>query len=409
MSGAGALRAMAAQGAGAAACALVSFALVAWLARALGAEQFGAYVVVLNAAILAGVLIEGGWPTLVYRESVGRPGRVVRGDTACAAGMANVLIVGAILAGIGLTGNWAWKHAPTFSVAVLCLSLVGVMNLASARMRGAGRFELEAGWQFGGRVVSAILIVAALTTLPAAGSAVVFAAWAAGLLLWVAFFGRSWLVRPNFAAGRQARRSAFALMLLAGASIFLLRADMVLLELFGAEPVTLSAYAAVTRFVEAAVLLFAPLTNVLLRVFRLAAADSARFGREVAGWAALAGVLAMLGWAAGWLLAEPIVVLVFGEGFRQAHALIPWVLLVLPPLFVSLVLIQAWIALERDRQLALALWACAAAMVGFAAVGWWGHGAKGFAAGVALAHAVLAVALAGGISVRRLKAMKSRG
>lgn len=388
------LSAMALQTSGALFCAAVSFVLVAWLGRTLGAELFGRYVLVLNAATIALVAIEGGWPNFVYRQTVEIGGTPADGLAARQRAFAHVVLIGGVLAlGAGFAALFAGPMAAVFAAALVCMGVVALMNTVSAGMRGAGRFAREAAWQSAGRVVSALLIVGLVLWLPGGWLGWIFLAWAAGLLLVALAMGRGWLAWPDWSGWRGSVSRVLPLMYLAGALTLLLKLDVLLLGALGAGDVELSDYAAVTRFVEAGLLLFAPLTNVLLREFRLVLGQEAAFAATLRRWVSLGLVAGVVAVVAALLFGERLVVLVFGAQYADAGSLLQWVALMLPFAFANLVLVQAWIARERDAV--LAGWVLSAVAVLAAAVwtGWHIMGLHGVALAVALAHAGLFLAL----------------
>lgn len=394
---AGMVRAVGLQALGAVFCAVVSFALLLLLGRALGGEAFGRYVLLLNVASLGLVLIEAGWPTLLYRQAVQMGVDSGEGRSLMGAALLHVLVVSGLLAGLAwvLLGGEAGAAA----VALCCMGCVGGMNLVSGRMRGAGLFGREAAWQSAGRAVSASLIALMVLALAWHDPAWIFTAWALGLLIVMGLGGRRWLVRPSARAGLRVYRRVLPFLLMGGLAMWLLKGDMVLLGGWGGGLVdaqTLSFYAAGTRLSEAGLLLMAPLGNVLLgRFSRLAMADGggrlpalgALAVRLTAGVFA-AGVLAvamaaMLGdWLMPWL---------FGKDFASAGALLPWVLAMLPFALGNVVLVPLLTSLGLERGLALCMAVGGAVLL--LALPWMSAmwGVRGGALAVALAHGVVFV------------------
>lgn len=391
----GLFRLVGVQVAGAVFCAAVSFGLVLVLGRALGTDDFGRYVLVLNLASLGWILIEAGWPTLLYRQGAqsGAEGQTAQGLMRRA--LFHVLLAAAGLATVVVVLPWA--DAPALAVALICMAAVAVMNLVSARLRAAGRFAREALWQSAGRVASAALIVLALV-LGLTGLSWVFAAWAVGLGLVIVVWGRRWLVWPEGAGLPQVYRQVLPFMWMAGLAMWLLKGDVVLLGAWGGEMVDteqLSWYAACTRLSEAALLLAAPLGNVLLgRFSQWAVADvTGAAGAALHWWARrltagmfVVGVATVgVAFAAGELLMEQL----FGGAYAAAGELLPLVLLMLPFALGNVVLFALLTSLGWERRLALCMGLggvlLAVLVPGLSSV--WG--AMGGAVGLAVAHAVV--------------------
>lgn len=422
------------QGAGAVFCAGVSFALTLWLARVLGTAGFGAYVALLSLATLALMLQEGGWPAWLYRERA-RAGAGAEaaaeagaesGNAVSLAIMARYLVhVGAVTLVLCAVAGWfsGWDVV----IALVAMAFVAVMNGVSAGLRGAGWFAHDAAWQSWGRVVSAGAVAAVLAGVLAGGSGwglvslaqssvavsltAVFGAWAAGLALVVLVGGWWWWrqgavvvwpVAPMWAGWRVYQNDVgrvwpFAFMAAAGA--WLLKGDVVVLAWWGAGPVgavavdavALSWYAACTRLMEAALLLFAPVANVLLRSFsdELLTGGALVLRGRVARWCCLVGGLGVLGVALAWAVGPGLMALLFGEPYAEAGLLLPWVVAMLPFAWANLVLAHWLAALGRERGLALGMLLAGAVLL--LALWWWVPvwGVQGAAVAMVLSHAVL--------------------
>lgn len=341
--------AVAVQFAGAAFNALVSFALMAWLARTLGPPAFGQFVSALSLALVALVAIEAGWAPLAYRATVASPDegrRIARRATGWF-----------LLSGLALSAIAAAVWLPA-AMALGCMVLVAASNLVSARLRGAGRFAAEAAWQAACRLASALAIVAVTVNLAKSTSAI-FAAWALGLLACLGLAGWRALAVPAWPGWREGLALALPFVALEGAFAVVAKGDVAMLGLSRLEPGELARYAACTRFTEAGLLLFAPFANPLLREFRLRAAGDGFAGalRAALACALGLGVLAVL---ASIVAGTAAMRLVLGPEYESAGALLPWVASILPFAFANLVLLPALYARHRER--AAAAWLAGAAL-----------------------------------------------
>lgn len=376
------------QGLGAVFCAAVSFALVLILARKLGTGQFGQYVAVLNGVTVGLILLEGGWASWLYRERAGSRGNgwlSVMGH-----GVAHVLLATtAVLAVTSFLGS-----AVSWTAAWFCMGMVALMNLVSARLRGNGQFGWEAIWQSSGRLISAAGILWVLHWAESPSVASVFWAWALGLGVVLAFKARHWLVLPLWRDLLKAYPQALVFVVMALATAWLMKGDMVLLsrvEAGGEVPrdELLSLYAACTRISELCLLLYAPLGNVLLGGFSGPAANRALLWRVWGSVLVLGAAVVVLAYALG-----PVVMAnVFGAAYSPAAALLPWVLLMLPFALGNLVLVQ-WLT-ARGRERVAALWLAVAGLMLWLSVivcaALWG--VRGVACAVAATHAALMVTL----------------
>lgn len=382
-------KAIAVQAFGAGFCAVVSFGLLVFLGRAMGPEAFGGYVSVLSTAVLGLILIEGGWPTLIYRETAAPATMLEPGAGLMRHATAHALAATAVLTALAgllwvVSGE---KASPAWMAAFACMGGVALMNLVSARLRGRGLFGREAGWQSLGRAVSAAAIIVAVLAwgpLPVG----VFLAWAAGLAVVLALAGRPWLAQPQW----RGLRSGYALALpfVAFEALFavLTKGELAILGLLDLPDADLSYYAACTRLSEAGLLLFAPVGNVLLRSLRQAPDETTR--RRLTSGAVLVAMLlggaalALGTWSGPWLM--PIL---FGGGFEPAGSLLPWVLAMLPFALANLVLFPTLLAQGRERILVGCMVAGTGLLVIGLALGSTLDGVRGAAIGTMLAQASL--------------------
>lgn len=336
--------------------AVVSLGLTLVLARSLGVESFGSYVSTLNAATLLLILIEGGWPTLLYRG-------LASNDTPLTHQMRMARALGHVMLLTGLLSAMSWLGRGEFAstqwmAALACMGTVAVMDLMSAHMRGAGRFGLEALWQSTSRISSALAILLAIHWLEALTPAWVFTAWAAGLLVAIALFARQWLVRPRLAGIWQDYPRLVPFVLIAATYTWLLKGDMVLLNV--GDPRESSMYAACTRVTEAGLLMFSPATNVMFRSFSqlCSAAEPTSRRRAVklalqwCGLAWVGGILAVaFAYSAGtWLIAG-----LFGPAYEDAATMLPWVMAMLPFTWTNMILMQLLTAQHKEHWLLVCL------------------------------------------------------
>jgi O-antigen/teichoic acid export membrane protein len=384
------VRAIAIQGAGAAFNALVSFVLLVLLARAFGPDSFGAYVALLSAAVLGLILVEGGWPTRLYRETVDRAAATGGDGDATRHAVAHVVSVGFVLCALVWLLGGGTRVAATMAFG--CMILLGLSNLVSARMRGHGRFAQDTLWQCSGRLASAALILIVVAQVTATAE-VVFASWAVAVALLLLLWGRSWLALPRWQGLAGSYRQVLPFLAIDGATVFMLRGDMFMLGALHVPALDLSFYAAGTRFSEAAVLLFAAVTNVLLRTLRLQAGVPAEFRRQLRSALALALGAGGLALVASLLLGEAVMSRVFGSDYRAAGELLPWITASLPLILANLVLVQAAAARGREAQVARALFLAGAMLVAGLYLGNQWLGIRGAAAGSWVVHAALGLLL----------------
>lgn len=388
------MRSIATQAAGAAFNAVVGFALLVFLGRSLAPEAFAGYVALLSAVAVVLIAIAGGNPTLLYREGVSAaPGALAPRAR---------LAVAQVLAATGVFVLAALFVAPGAApVAMLCAGAIALAELVSARLRAQGHFGAEAGWQAAMRVASALAIVAAVLFFAREASSI-FLAWLLAASAMLVLFGRHWLAAPRL-RGLPAHLALVAPIVAVDALLALATKGDVALLSVRVSARDLADYAVCTRFTDAAVLAFAPVSNVQMRHLTLRRALPDEFARtwmRAAGIGLAAGALAI---AASVAAGERVVPMVFGDAYAGAGPLLARVALALPFLLANLMLAQAMIAAGRERALALILALGAAAWV----TALWLAARDGLAAAAvasACVHAVIALVLAGVLLRRGVRA-----
>ena len=363
--------ALAAQWSAAIVSAAISIALVVWLARTMDARDFVRYSSALSAALVALAFVEGGWSALIYREHSGRrDAGSLMGLRAAA--LAHAFFV-ALLSAFAL---WVVTREPRLALAAaLCMLTVALMNHRSVLLRAHQRFGTEAGWQMLGRLLSAVAIMVAVLRL--GGSADwVFLAWAGSLGLILVLSVRQWGTVPSWTEAKRWYPQALLILVADACFVALLKGDLVWLSTtahWGVPAVSesvLKSYAACVRWVEGALLLIAPLTNVVVARLRTNRSDAdssatrstndAQFAesKQAFRWVVIgAGICAAFGalcWVAAWASGEAVVTAAFGTAYVGAGAWMPVVALPLPMACANLVMFQAVLAVASGRNLARA-------------------------------------------------------
>ena len=341
------------QGAAALINTLLSVGLSLVLARSLGPSSFGNYSVLLNAGIVALVVIEGGYPLLAYRETALTStalsvwqGRVL----ALAAGYA---VCVALLLALIPVGSWLGQDAIAWWSVVLCMLLVAWMNVYSGFLRGLGRFSSEALWQVAGRCFPMCAILGALA-IGKADVSDIFWAWSLGLVLLILLRPQQRPPFPAFELAVPLRTAALHLMYGQLLFVALMRLDLLALAVMGGSPMQTANYTAAARFAEAGLLLFAPVVNLLQLGFRQRFVDKKRFVVFLKLIAVGAFGFALAGTVLGSLIAPQLVSLAFGAEYAEAEPLLVWVLASLIFVLPNQVLVQALIALNRGRSVWIA-------------------------------------------------------
>lgn len=347
------IRAWASQTAATLWVAAVSMLLVFALGRLLGPAGFGQYNYVLTLATLVAILQDGGFKTLLQRESAAS-GLGVAPERLFGFALGHLSWV--TLAALLLLPLWGGEDPVASAWAVLALGLLAIANYLSARWRGAGEFDRDALWQIFLRSVSAATILA-LVWFWRPGADAVFVGWALGLI--VALCVARPRLLPVWKPPATVYKAAGALLLIDLATTVYFRIDIVLLRYCGIDDADIGRYAAAYRLFEGGVLLLAPAATVFFRELRLRWQDAEALRPLLRR--ALGGVflIALAGVSLGYWLAPTVLRLAYGPGYEAAAPLLGWLLVAFLLVAPNYVLTQAAVALNRERWYALAVVAAA--------------------------------------------------
>lgn len=386
------LKFLLAQWAGTAYVGLVSLGLSILVARQLGPDRFGDYGVALAAGALLGIVLDGGFKTLLLRERTLATGALARlVPRLHAVAMGHALAAGIVLGALALVLVPERRDLALATVA--CFLGVALSQFVSGALRGEGRFVADAGWQVGARTLSAVAILMAL----AAGveqPAWVLLAWAAGSLMAVFVFPHGQTRRPRLEWHPEAYRAAAFLLWVDLATVVYFRVDVLLLDAMGVPAAEIGQYSAAYRVIEALILVTAPASLLVFRALRLEQKVLSRFRGRLVRVLVIAAIAGALAAGALTVLAEALIGLAFGPSYRESARLLDalaWALFFILP---NAILTQAAIALNRER--AYAVIATTAAILNIVLNVWTipRHGATGAAWATVATEAWLFVLLA---------------
>lgn len=362
-------------------CAMVSLGLSVLIARLMGPTLFGNYALWLGIGAVMGIFLDAGFRTLLLRERTAPTGgSQLQLEKDAPSMLGHLLLIGLPLGAIagGVSGNWSGPGV------VLCFAAITLAQWYSAWLKGAGEFRLEAKWQLAGRLISASLIVAALLLFDPT-PAIVFVAWAVGLLLAIQVMGPRVSI-PAALPVLMLYRGSLSFAAVDLATLIYNRADIILLYSYS-DAAEVGRYAAAYRLYDGILLLAAPLTLLLFRHMRL----SPDLRPEVRAMGLALGAGIMLS-TAGWLLGNPVTAYLFGPEFTQGH-LISWLLCALIFALPNGVLTQWAIARHQERYYALAAAAAASCNIALNVALIPQHGALGAAWATIATEALLGTLL----------------
>jgi O-antigen/teichoic acid export membrane protein len=373
--------------------AAISMLLAFAVGRALGPEGYGSYSYALSLAVIFAVAQDGGFRTLLFREGVNAtPALQESPDAIARLALGNVVSV--TLLGMAAIALAPLHDRHALLAAVICLGLTAVTGFVSARLKAAGRFRTEAGWQALARLLTAACAVCVLL-LPNVSPPRVLLGLAAGLALALGLpVARQQLRAPRFHWSAGVYRSCAAFLVIDAATAVYFRIDMVLLRHLAPNTTEVGLYAAAHRFVEAAILLAVPAAQVGFRALRLRREEPRAFWQLLLFMLLATLAVAAVAVGAGHGFGGLILRSTFGQGFVAAARPLTWLLLSLLFMLPNAILTQSMIAINREWAYAFA--ALAAAVINCALNLWLvpQHGAVGAAWAALATEAYLFVHLA---------------
>lgn len=342
----------------------VMFFLLAFLARRLGPSSLAIFLYVQAIASIFAIFQDGGFQTLIFREKVARSDNPELSVYALVSGYFSYVAL-VTLAGSAavLVSGTAYKSA--FLLAFVYLALRCFTNMVSSLLKGRGSFTREAVWRIQVSTFIAVPVVLLIILTPPSPEKVFLGFIIGQLLLMVTKIGREFLFRPKrtFPSWR-IWKTCFPFIVINGATMIYFKSDMILLKHLQPDLNVVGYYGAAFQFVEGVILLSTPIVHMLFRQMRLNWLDPEAFFRRLATSLTAAVLIALVCVFAGELFAPELIVMIFGETYRPAAALLPLLMMALIFLLPNFILTQGIIALNQERYYAFAASLCAAFNVG---------------------------------------------
>ncbi len=378
--------------------AVLSTLLAFALGRVLGPETFGEYTFVLTIASMFAILQDGGFATLIFRETARPTDQLIQPEPILRSGLGHVCLV----TGLGMAAAWLLplEQKPALFMALAYYALFCAGNFLSAWLKGHGQFELEGKWRMATRTGTALAVGLTLL-LPSPGAATVFAGWLVGQMIVLALPMAAPLRRtPILTFSSSLYGSCGAFLLISAATTLYFKSDIILLGLFTGDKAQVGQYAAAYRLIEAATLFSTPLTHLFFRSLRLNLHQPAAFKRSLRLMLTVMCLLALAGTAFSLWLGPRIIALAFGPAYGQAGELCFWLLPSLLFILPNGLLTQALVALGREGYYARLAVAMAVVNIGLNALLIPFLGAKGSGLATICTEALLTAGLALGLAGR---------
>ncbi len=333
----------------------ISFALSLFIARQVGASNFGYYSTALAIGSILVIGFDGGLRNLLMREFTRASGhlakyhadlpRIAMGHTLVAAILASticfIFFPNQLYLGLGL---------------IWCFWGVAITQYASAILRGKGDIKTDSLWQFKQRTLTAILMTATIL-LGYLEAWQLLLSWAIGALFANFFFKEGFWFKPLFkpllSLELKLYHTLLPLVWIDLATTIYFRSDLILLRSLKISDSDIGQYAAAHRLIEVAILVASPISIIIFRKIRLLHEDRLLQTNYIIRSLLIGALFGLLGLALLKWLANPLVELTYGEQYVQAAELLPilgWMIVLLIP---NTVLTQTALALNLEKSYAL--------------------------------------------------------
>lgn len=316
----------------------------------MGIDQFGVYAIATSAGVFITILLDGGFVTLLQRESARTSLDSVSKERTLgqyALGYAILVIAALILIAFINPFN---QHGLTLYAIIFACSPVVLIALSMSVLRGQGRLARDALLQVICRFLTAFCVVAFMLYGFDSPSSVLFAQGIGGYLVYFILAIRS-RIKPLFYIPRAVFKVAIPLAAWTLSVALYSRSDLLLCRLFDLPRSDIGAYGIACRLVEALQVFAGPVSIILLRKFRIAEVSNEIKIKEIIRYTYMMSAIGVIICAATFLFAPTIIPIIFGDQYISSIPLFE-VLTVGFIFFIgNTVLFQAFIALELQRTL----------------------------------------------------------
>ncbi|QZP17303.1 flippase [Methylophilales bacterium] len=325
--------------------AVLGFLVSVILARELGVDDFGTYSFILSLAGIFLIIQDGGYKTLIFRESIDRSAKSL-----LTSGIVHVLSIttlGALVVILLQPQHWL-----AILASFCCMGLVVLCNFISSLLKGMGEFKSDAIWQTAVRSLTACAILSAFFFYEDSSIAKLFVGWSLALVLALIWpIVKGYIRWPSFNFKGKLFRASMVFLTIDIATIFYFRSDIVMLEYFGHIEGDVGQYSAAYRVLEGVILLATPVAQIAFRSLRLKQRANEFF--RLLGWLVLLMVLtAVIISLIGVFFGADLMLIVFGEQYHLAGTLLPLLLFAMIFILPNYILTQGTIAINKERSYA---------------------------------------------------------
>jgi O-antigen/teichoic acid export membrane protein len=321
--------------------AVLGFIVSVILARELGVEGFGNYSYILSLAGIFLIFQDGGYKTLIFRESVDDSAQLLLSSGVMH--VVSITILGALVVLLLQPQRWL-----AILTAVCCMGLVVLSGFVSSLLKGKGDFKSDAVWRMVIRSLTACAILSALFLYEDGSVTSLFVGWSVALVLALIWpIVKGYLSWPSFNFKGELFRASMVFLTIDVATVFYFRSDIVLLEYFGHIEGDVGQYSAAYRVLEGVILLATPVAQIAFRSLRLRKNQKDFFG--LLNWLVLVMlIVAIIIALIGVIFGGDVMLVVFGEQYQYAGELLPLLMFAMLFIFPNYILTQGAIAINKE-------------------------------------------------------------
>ncbi|MDA1284711.1 MAG: glycosyltransferase, partial [Proteobacteria bacterium] len=308
----------------------------------LGVNEFGNYSYVLSLATIFMVIQDGGYKTLLYRDTIDGPNKNLLPFA-----IYHVFIV--TLFGVLVVAFLQPKHWLTILAAFFCTGLIVITIYVSSLLKGYGDFKLDAVWKLSVRILSAIGILTALFFQTNNTIFFVFIAWSISLLICLIWpMRKKYLVLPTFKFRKKIIKAGLVFLSIDLSTIIYFRSDIVMLELLGQIEGDVGQYSAAYKVLDALILMLTPIALIAFRTLRHQSKDPKKFFCTVLQHTISMFFISISFFVLASLWGYEFIIFTFGDQYVVAANLLFWLLISLFFLLPNVILTQSAIALDKE-------------------------------------------------------------
>jgi len=333
----------------------ISLFLSFFIARKMGASDFGQYSTALAIGSILAIFLDGGLRNLLMREftrtsdhlsgmKVNLP-QIAMGHSLMAALATSALCLMLIADNLYLALTIIW-----------CFWGAVITQYASSLLRAEGKINNDSLWQVKQRTLTALLIIIAVL-LGYCEVYQVLGAWAIGALCANLFFKDGFRFKPKFkpllSSNINIYRTLLPFLCIDLSTNIYFRSDLILLRVCQVSNFDIGQYAAAYRLIEITTILAAPFSIRIFRKVRMLHNTKFLQKTYIAKMFLASVIFGLAGSVIIQLVGEPLVKYTYGTDFTQTPELLSilgWMIALLIP---NTVLTQAALALNFEKSYAL--------------------------------------------------------